>query len=119
MEGAQQVRPEGVPETELGCGAIAEERPHVNAVGPFRCGGQAQQFHWLEVIDDSPVRRRFGMVELIDDDDLEGVGRDIGDAVRTERLNTGEDVAPPLWAGTADVQLAERRVRQDLSVGAQ
>lgn len=59
------------------------------------------------------------MVELIDDDHVEVLRRELLHAVRREALHAREDVAPPLRSLTADVQLAEGAVGQHLPVGPQ
>src|SRR6478736_4511148 len=71
------------------------------------------------MIEDSSISAGLSVVELVDDDDLKGIRRDVLDAVRGERLHAGKDVLPPLRSGAADVQLAEGTVCQNLAVGPQ
>ena len=58
----------------------------------------------------SRIRRyvaRLGVVELVDHDDVEGVGRDAAQRRTRQRLHAGEHVPPPLGARASDVELAE------------
>ena len=58
------------------------------------------------------------MVELVDDDDVEGVRRDLLEPLLAQRLDHREDVAP-VGDPAAAVDLAERPVAQDRAVGRQ
>ncbi len=62
---------------------------------------------------------RLGVVELVDDDDVEGIRRDVRHAVDGQRLHAGEDVPPALRPRAADVQLAEVRVGEHFAIGAE
>ena len=73
----------------------------------------------MQVIDDAPIGLRLGVVELVNDDDVEGIGRDVVDAISVKRLNARKDVLPPFRPGTTDVQLAEVRIGEHLPVGPQ
>ena len=65
------------------------------------------------------VGRRLGVVELVDDHDVEGVGRDVLRRRTRQGLDAGEDVLPALRARAADVELAEVGVGEHLAVGPQ
>lgn len=80
VERAEQIRLERVPQPQLRGDAAVEEVADVHAVGALGCRGQAQQFSRREVVEDPPVRRRLSVVELVDDDDLEGVRREVLDS---------------------------------------
>src|SRR4051794_6890220 len=56
------------------------------------------------------------MMELIDHDDVEVVGRNSFDAVGSERLHTGEDVLPTFRPRTCDVEFPEGSARESFSV---
>ena len=73
----------------------------------------------VEVVDDAPICPGLCMVELVDDDDAEGICRNVRDPVRRQGLNARENVLPPLGASAADVELAEVTVAKDLPVGPQ
>ena len=60
-----------------------------------------------KVVEEASVGARLGVMELVDDHDVEGVARDVVDAVGRQRLHAGEHVLPPLGASAADVELAE------------
>jgi hypothetical protein len=119
VERAEQVGVEGVPESELGSGPAAEEGPDVDAVAALGGGGEPEQLAGLEAVQQPAVGRGLGVVELVDDDDVEGGGVEVVHAVCRERLHAGEHVAPALRPGPADPHLAEGGVAQDLAVGAQ
>jgi hypothetical protein len=77
VERGQQVRLEGIPQAQLRSGAPVEEGPHVEAVPTFRGGRQPEQLTRVEVVEDAPVGFRLRVVELVDDDDSVGAGRDV------------------------------------------
>ncbi len=70
------------------------------------------------MVEDPAVGDRLGVVELVDDDDLERIGRDVGDAVGGQGLHGREHVLPALRPGAPDVELAEVRVTEHLAIGA-
>src|SRR5581483_10248598 len=63
------------------------------------------------------VGRALGMVKLVDNDHFEMVRRDRFDAVSRQRLDGCEDMPPLLGARTADVQLPEGRLVQNMAKG--
>jgi hypothetical protein len=75
MERHQQVGGQRVPERQLVRRPVAEERPHVHAVGALRRGRQAEKFLRPQVVEQPPVGRRLCVVELVDHDHVEVVGR--------------------------------------------
>ena len=68
---AQQVLLERIPQPQLGGDPPAEERAHVNAVAALRGGSEPEQFQRLDVLKQSAIGRRLGMMELIDHHDVE------------------------------------------------
>ena len=122
VERAEQVGAERVPEPQLRCGAAAEERADVDAVGAFGCGREAEQFARGQVIEDAPVRRASAWWNSSITTISKASAGMFVDAVGRQRLNAREDVVPTLGPRTADVQLAEvasartsRYVRSDCS----
>lgn len=71
-----------------------------------------------EVVEQPPVGGSLGVMELINDDDVVGVGRHGGDVTGMEGLDAGVDMPPVLRFVTADQQLAERAVAEGLAEGA-
>ena len=71
VERAEQVALERVPQPQLGGDAAVEERADVGAVGAFGRRGEAEQLPRLEVVEEAPVGRGLGVVELVDDHDVE------------------------------------------------
>ena len=59
------------------------------------------------------------MVELVDDHDVEVIGREVVEVGGVETLDRGEDVLEALRPGAADPLLAERRVAQRVAEGGQ
>ena len=81
-----------VPDPQLGGDSSVEEVLNGEAVGAFWCCGESEQLPGLEAFEKRSVRRRGGVVELVDDDDVE-VGRvDRLDARCREALDGREDV---------------------------
>ena len=90
----------------------------VAAVEALRRRGQAEQLLRLQALEEPVVACRGGVVELVDDKDIEGVGVEPLDSLGRERLDHREDVLaggdPP-----AAVDLAEGAVAQHRPVGRQ
>ncbi len=64
-----------VPQPQLGGDAIVEPVQDRQAVAALGRGGQAEQLDGLHVVEQRAVRRRRRVVELVDDHDVEVVGR--------------------------------------------
>ncbi len=75
VEGAEQVGGQGIPQPQLCSGAPAEELADVDAVRALGRSRQPDQLLGLKVVEQAPVGRRLGVVELVDDDDVEMVPR--------------------------------------------
>lgn len=74
VEGRQQVVLQGFPKPHLGGDATIEELVlDIESVHPLRGGGESQQLLRREVFDHPAVRTGRGVVELVDDDDVEMV----------------------------------------------
>ncbi len=101
-----------VPEPELGGDPPVEVAEHVEAVGALGRRGQAEQLDGLQVVEQRLVRRCGGVVELVDDHDVEVCRVDAPDVGAVEALDRREDVLEPRRAVAADPHLAEGRVAQ-------
>ncbi len=66
-----------VPQAQLGRDAVVEPVQDREAVAAFRCGGEAEQLDGSEVVEDPVVRGGGGVMELVDDHDVEVVGRQV------------------------------------------
>lgn len=120
MEGAEQVVLEGLPQPHFGGDAAVEELVlDVEPVHPLRGRRQTQQLPRLEMVDDPPICGGRGVVELVDDDDVEVVGSQLLKPLDVQRLDAGEHVIPSPGLHAGVQQLAERGVVQDFPVGAQ
>ena len=75
QERRQVLLVDGVPEPKLGGDAIVEPVQDRQPVAAFRGCGQAEQLDGREVVEDPLVRRRGGVVELVDDHDVEVIRR--------------------------------------------
>ena len=119
MERNKQVCAERVPQPQLARHATAEELlSHVHPVGPLGCRGEPKEFPGGEVIEDLSVRRRLGMMELVDDDDVEVIAPpSLELAGLLQRLDRGEDMPPPDGLPPVDEQFPERAVLQNVAVG--
>ena len=108
---------DGVPEAQLGGDAIVEPVQDRQTVAALRCGGEAEQLDGGEVVEDAFVRGRGGVVELVDDDDVEVIGRQRGEVAGVEALDRGEDVLEPCRSRATDPLLAERGVAERVAEG--
>ena len=70
------------------------------------------------MVEELAVGLRLRVVELVDDNDVVGVGRDVVDAVRRQGLDGRKDVLPALWSLPSDVKLAEVAIGKDLAISA-
>ncbi len=66
---------DGVPQAQLGGDAIVEPVQDRQAVAALGGGGQAEQLDRVEVVEHPLVRGGRGVVELVDDHDVEVIGR--------------------------------------------
>ena len=82
MERHEQVGVERVPQPQLVAIRPSKNCLDVDAVAAFRRRGQPEQLLRLQVVEQPAVGGRHGVVELVDDDDVEVVGLDALDAVR-------------------------------------
>jgi hypothetical protein len=89
-----------------------EEREAVGALGG---GGEGEELERLDVVEEVLVGARRGVVELVDDDDVEVVGREVGEAGGVEALDGGEDVVEAGGPAAADPELAEGVVAQGVA----
>ena len=64
-----------VPEPQLGGDAIVEPVQDRQPVAALGRGGEAEQLDGVEVVEHPLVRRGGGVVELVDDHDVEVIGR--------------------------------------------
>ena len=69
------------------------------------------------MVEELAVRGGCSVVELIDDHDIEMVGRKVVEIGGIETLDRGEDVIEMPWAGPADPLLTERRIAQRVPEG--
>ena len=115
VERREQALLERVPQPQLDRDAVAEPAQHVEAVGSFGGGGEAEQVLRAEVVEQRLVAGGGGVVELVDDDDVELFGVERGDVVGVDRLDRGEDVLPSGRPVAADPELAEGAVAQHVA----
>ena len=71
------------------------------------------------MVEELAVRRRRRVMELVDDHDVEVIGRRFVEVGGVEALDRSEDVVEALRAGAADPLLAERRFAQRVAEGRQ
>src|SRR5574338_65868 len=91
-EGRQVFLIDRVPKPELGGDSAVEVAQYVETVTALRRSSKAEEFDWLEVIEQGLVRRRRGVVELGDDHDVEVGGVDVADVGGVQTLNRRKDV---------------------------
>ena len=112
VERAEESVVEGIPEPRLVRDAVVEPYEHRLAVRTLGRGREPEEELRGEAREEALVARRCRMVELVHNDDVEGVGSDVLDA-GGERLHRGEDMAAGLWSLAADEPLAEAGLAQD------
>ena len=102
-----------VPQPQLGGDAIVEPVQDGQPVASFRRGGQPEQLDGRHVVEDPLVGGRGGVVELVDDHDVEVVrAPSASSSAAVKALDRGEDVVESGRARSADPFLAERGVAQ-------
>ena len=111
LERHEEALIDGLPEPQLDGDAMVEPLGDVLAVETLGRRGEAEQLLRREVVEQPVVGRRRRVVELVDDDDVEGVRRDLLQPICVQRLDHREDV-PTLGDPAAAVDLAERAVAQ-------
>ena len=116
-KGCEELLVNRVPESEFGSEAPVEEAEDIETVRALGCSGEPEEFARVEVLEDPYVARRWRVVELVHDDDIEVLGIETLEDGCVEALYGREDVIEPLRACFADPELAERCVAQRVSVG--
>jgi hypothetical protein len=104
---------ERVPQAHLVRRPAVEPAAHVAAVVALGCGGEAEEHSRAHVREEPVVGGRLRVVELVHDDDVEVVGREVAREVHPrERLDGREDVLAARRLRVAGEELAESRVAQ-------
>src|SRR5262249_22831369 len=99
-----------IPEPQLRRNAVVEPVEDRQAVAALGSGGEPEQLDGNEVVKYSRVRGGRGMVKLVDDDNVEMLGREVGEVAGVEALDRGEDMLEARRSRTADPLLPERRL---------
>ena len=76
-----------LPESKLDRRPPVEPAAHVGAVGSFGCGGESQQNPGLEVVQEAPIRRCLGMMELVNDHHVEARGIELAEVHLSQGLH--------------------------------
>ena len=76
-EGRQALLVDRVPEAQFGGNAIVEPVEQRQAVASLGRRRQTEQLDGLDVLEERPVRGRRGVMELVDDDDVEVGGIEV------------------------------------------
>jgi hypothetical protein len=100
-EGGEVLLVDGVPDSEFGRNPVVEPVEDGEAVASLGGGGEAEELGWLHVVEEGAVGGGFGVVELVDDDHVEVLGVEVGEAARVEALDGGEDVIEAVRAVAA------------------
>jgi hypothetical protein len=106
-----------VPEAEFGRDAPFKEAKDIEAIRAFRCCREPNELEGVETVKDPFVGRCGRVMELVDDDNVEVIGLEIGKARRIQALHGRKDMIESLRPGVTDPELAERCVTQGVSVG--
>ena len=68
---------DGIPEPKFGRDSVVEPLKHGQAITALGGRRQSQQLYRRNAVEERSVRRCRGMMELIDDDDVEVAGVDV------------------------------------------
>src|SRR5207245_4949595 len=71
LKGSEELAVERVPETHVERGATIGPAPNVEPVRSFGRRSEREQYARLQVVKEAPIRGGLGMMELVDDDDIE------------------------------------------------
>jgi len=117
VERTQQFGLERVPQPQLDRCPVPEHRPDIEAVATFRGRGETQQLPRTNLREESPVAGGLRVVELVDDDDVEGGCGQLVDEVTVERLDGREHLLPPARALPSHQEFTEVGISEHLAVG--
>ncbi len=106
---------DSVPQPQLRGDAVIEPVEHRQPVAALGRGGEAEQLDRGHEVEQALIRRCGGVVELVDDHDVEVIGIEVLDARRVEALDRGEDVIETARAGAPGPLLTERRFPQHVA----
>jgi hypothetical protein len=102
-EAAEEVLFDALDEVAAVDEVLLAQGEEVAAVGALRGGGEAEEELRAEVVDEAPIGRGRGVVELVHDDVVEGVAREaleVGDAAEgLDRREEDVGVRFPLLVG--------------------
>lgn len=94
---------------------VVEAAQQRQGVGPLGRGGQTQQLDRRHMVEQRLVRPGGSVVELVDDDHIEVVGRQIVETGGGQALDRREHVLELRRALAAHPPLAERRLPQGVA----
>ena len=114
-EGREVLLVDGVPHAEFGGNPVVEPVKDGEAVAAFGRRRQSKKLHRLHVVENGVVGRSLGVMELVDDHDIEVAWVEVPEASRVQALDRGEDVVEPVRPITAHPQLAKGCVTQGVS----
>ena len=111
-ERRQSVLVDGVPQAQLGGDAILEPAEQRQSVAAFGRRGKPQELAGSHMVEQSSIGRSRGVVELVDDHDIEVTRIEICEPGGIQALDRCEDVLEASWALPADPELTEGVVAQ-------
>ncbi len=114
-EGHEAMLVDGVPESQLGGDAPVEPAEDGQSVASLGGRGEAEELARPHVVEQRAIRRGGGVVELVDDDHVEVIRGEVGEAGGAQALDRGEDVLEGARTLAADPELAERVVAEGLA----
>lgn len=80
------------PQPQFRGDAVIEPVQYRKVVTALRRGGQPEQLHRLQVVEECPIGGRRCVVELVDDDDVEMIRRKVVEVRGVETLYRSEDM---------------------------
>ena len=107
----------GVPEAQFGRDSAVEASENREAVAALRSGGQSQEFDWPDVIEERAVGRGGGVVEFVNDHNVEMISGEVLESGCIEALDRSEDMLELAGSLAANPQLAERSIADPVAKG--
>ena len=115
VEGREQSLFEGIPQSQFDSDPAVEPTEDVEPVRPLRSCRETQKVRGLQVIEERGVGIGGGVVELIDDHDVELRRVDVAEVGSADRLHRREDVLPSIGPFAAEPHLSEGAVLEDVT----
>ena len=116
LKGRQQALLERFPQAHLVGGPPVEPAPHIAPIVSLGRRREAKQDDGAEMGEQALIGRRLGVMELVDDHDIEAARIDGTEVKSREGLDRGEDILSDDRPLAAPIQLAKAPLPEDMAV---